>query len=110
MDKKSNINGVIYDTIEEYTINKFIAVGGESIVFKGEKKSVGRTYALKFRDMDRWGEFFNYELKTLSRLEQCSTSKLAGVIPIIPGQLLQDLYRMIPEQSAGPGWPWFSPC
>ncbi|MBR3628878.1 MAG: protein kinase [Oscillospiraceae bacterium] len=99
MDKKSNINGVIYDTIEEYTINKFIAVGGESIVFKGEKKSVGRTYALKFRDMDRWSEFFNYELKTLSRLEQCSTSKLAGVIPIIPGQLLQDLYRMIPEHK-----------
>ena len=97
--KKSNINGVIYDTIEEYTINKFIAVGGESIVFKGEKKSVGRTYALKFRDMDRWGDFFNYELKTLSRLEQCSTSKLAGVIPIIPGQLLQELYRMIPENK-----------
>ena len=97
--KKSNINGVIYDTIEEYTINKFVAVGGESIVFKGEKKSIGRTYALKFRDMDRWGDFFHYEMKTLSRLEQCSTSKLAGVIPIIPSQLLQELYRMIPDNK-----------
>lgn len=95
--KKSNINGIIYDSIEEFTITKFIAVGGESIVFKGEKKSVGRTYALKFRDMERWSEFCNYELKTLSRLEQCSTSKLAGVIPIIPGELLQELYRMVPE-------------
>lgn len=95
--KKSNINGVIYDSIDEFTITKFIAVGGESIVFKGEKKSVGRTYALKFRDMERWGEFCNYELKTLSRLEQCSTSKLAGVIPIIPGELLHELYRMVPE-------------
>ena len=45
--KKSNINGVIYDSIDEFTITKFIAVGGESIVFKGEKKSVGRTYALE---------------------------------------------------------------
>ena len=63
--KKSDMNGIIYDEIEEYTINKFIAVGGESIVFKGEKKSVGRTYALKFRDMERWGDFFSYELKTL---------------------------------------------
>ena len=97
--KKSNINGVIYDTIEEYTVNKFIAVGGESIVFKGEKKSVGRTYALKFRNMDRWGDFFSFELKTLSRLEQCSTSKLAGVIPIIPSKLLKELYRMIPQNK-----------
>ena len=97
--KKSNINGIIYDTIEEYTINKFVAVGGESIVFKGEKKSIGRTYALKFRDMDRWGDFFHYEMKTLSRLEQCSTSKLAGVIPVIPSQLLRELYRMIPENK-----------
>lgn len=41
--KKSDMNGIIYDEIEEYTINKFIAVGGESIVFKGEK-NVGRSY------------------------------------------------------------------
>ena len=81
--KKSDMNGIIYDEIEEYTINKFIAVGGESIVFKGEKKSVGRTYALKFRDMERWGDFFSYELKTLSRLEQCSTSKLAAAFPLV---------------------------
>ena len=93
------MNGIIYDEIEEYTINKFIAVGGESIVFKGEKKSVGRTYALKFRDMERWGDFFSYELKTLSRLEQCSTSKLAGVIPVIPVQLLQELYRIVPDNK-----------
>lgn len=93
---KSKINDVIYDNIEEYAINKFIAVGGESIVFKGEKKSVGRTYALKFRDISRLSDFFDYELKTLSRLEQCSTSKLAGVIPEIPHELLQELYRMIP--------------
>ena len=97
--KKSDMNGIIYDEIEEYTINKFIAVGGESIVFKGEKKSVGRTYALKFRDMERWGDFFSYELKTLSRLEQCSTSKLAGVIPVIPVQLLQELYRIVPDNK-----------
>ena len=92
--KKSNLDGVIFDVIDEFTINKFIAVGGESIVFKGEKKSVGRTYALKFRKMDRWADFFNFEMKTLSRLEQCSTSKLAGVIPDISLHVLQDLFRM----------------
>ena len=97
--KKSNLDGVIFDVIDEFTINKFIAVGGESIVFKGEKKSVGRTYALKFRKMDRWADFFNFEMKTLSRLEQCSTSKLAGVIPDISLHVLQDLFRMIPESK-----------
>lgn len=97
--KKSNINGIIYDIIDEYTIIKFIAVGGESIVFKGVKKSVGRTYALKFRSMDRWGDFFNYELVTLKRLEECSTSKLAGIIPEIPSVFLRSVYDMIPDNK-----------
>ena len=97
--KKSNLHGIIYDTIEEYSINKYIAVGGESIVFKGEKRSVGRTYALKFRQMDRWSDFCNFEMKTLSRLEQCSTSKLAGVIPTITNETLQTIFRMIPEDK-----------
>ena len=97
--KKSNIDGIIYDDMDEYTIKKFIAVGGESIVFKGIKKSVGRTYALKFREIDRWGDFFSYELQTLSRLEQCSTSKLAGVIPEIRQDILHELYQMIPDNK-----------
>lgn len=97
--KKSSYDGVIYDCMDEYAIKKFIAVGGESIVFKGEKTSVGRTYALKFREVDRWGDFLGYELKTLSRLEKCSTSKLAGVIPIVDQNILQELYRMIPDNK-----------
>lgn len=97
--KKSNIDGIIYDDMDEYTIKKFIAVGGESIVFKGLKKSVGRTYALKFREIGRWGDFFSYELPTLSRLEQCSTSKLAGVIPEIRQEILQAIYQMIPDNK-----------
>lgn len=97
--KKSNIDGIIYDAMDEYTIKKFIAVGGESIVFKGIKKSVGRTYALKFREIDRWGDFFSYELPTLSQLEQCSTSKLAGVIPEIHPEVLRKLYEIIPDNK-----------
>ncbi|MBQ3941010.1 MAG: protein kinase [Oscillospiraceae bacterium] len=95
--KKSQINGVIYDSIDEYEIDGFIAVGGESIVFRGVKKSVGRTYALKFRDIVRWDDFCAYELKTLSRLEKCSTSKLAGIIPEVSGQILLELYRRVPS-------------
>lgn len=95
--KKSQINGVIYDSIDEYEIDGFIAVGGESIVFRGVKKSVGRTYALKFRDIVRWDDFCAYELQTLSRLEKCSTSKLAGIIPEVSGQILLELYRRVPS-------------
>lgn len=95
--KKSQINGVIYDSIDEFEIDGFIAVGGESIVFRGVKKSVGRTYALKFRDIVRWDDFCAYELQTLSRLEKCSTSKLAGIIPEISGQILLELYRRVPS-------------
>ena len=95
--KKSDMNGIIYDVIEEYTINRFVAVGGESIVFKGVKRSVGRTYALKFRSMERWSDFFHYEMTTLSSLEQCSTSKLAGVIPNIPSDVLHEIFQRIPE-------------
>lgn len=97
--KKSNIDGVIYDDMDEYTIKNFIAVGGESIVFKGIKKSVGRTYALKFREIDRWGDFFSYELQTLSQLEQCSTSKLAGVVPEINPVILKKLFEIIPDNK-----------
>ncbi|MBQ5335226.1 MAG: protein kinase [Oscillospiraceae bacterium] len=97
--KKNRAEGVIYDRIEEYEIGDFIAVGGESIVFKGVKKSVGRTYALKFRDRSRWDDFFTYELKTLSRLEKCSTSKLAGVIPAVTGTILGELYRKVPPHK-----------
>lgn len=95
--KKRQINGVIYDSIDEFEIDGFIAVGGESIVFRGVKKSVGRTYALKFRDIVRWDDFCAYELKTLSRLEKCSTSKLAGIIPEVSGQILLELYRRVPS-------------
>ncbi|MBE6843103.1 MAG: hypothetical protein E7510_09795 [Ruminococcus sp.] len=97
--KKNSYEGVIYDRMDEYVIKKFIAVGGESIVFKGEKTSVGRTYALKFREVDRWGDFISYELKTLSRLEKCSTSKLAGIIPIVSKDIMQELYFMIPDNK-----------
>lgn len=94
--KKSNIDGIIYDAMDEYKIKQFIAVGGESIVFKGVKKSINRTYALKFREINRWRDFFSYELPTLSQLEQCSTSKLAGVIPEIHPEVLRKLYDLIP--------------
>jgi len=97
--RNDNVNGIIYDTMDEYSIKKFIAVGGESIVFKGIKESVGRTYALKFRKIERWEDFFGYELPTLSSLEQCSTSKLAGVIPYIPQEVLNSLYHMIPDNK-----------
>lgn len=99
MNEKISQAGVIYDSIEEYEIGEFIAVGGESIVFKGVKKSVGRTYALKFRDRSRWDDFCTYELKTLSRLEKCSTSKLAGVIPSVRGTLLYDLFGKVPAHK-----------
>ena len=96
----NNTNNVpIYDSIEEYHIKEFLAVGGESVVFKGVKISVGRTYALKFRDKDRIGDFFDYEMKTLSKLEQCSTSKLAGVIPDISHDLMKYLYNFVPPNK-----------
>jgi len=92
-----NTNRIIYDSIDEYKIMEFIAVGGESIVFKGVKRSVGRTYALKFRTIDRWEDFMAYELVTLSKLEQCSTSKLAGIVPEVPDNVIDHLYNLIPE-------------
>ena len=97
--KKKQTDGIIYDKIEEYEIGEFIAVGGESIVFKGIKRSVGRTYALKFRERTRWDDFCTYELPTLSRLEKCSTSKLAGVIPTVRGMILGELYSKIPPKK-----------
>lgn len=100
MNNNNNyFDSVIYDSIDEFDLGSFVAVGGESIVFKGIKISVNRAYALKFRSKDNFDDFLDYELKTLSRLEQCSTSKLAGFIPNVPPEVMEEVYERIPKNK-----------
>lgn len=86
----------INEDISRYRIEKFLAVGGESIVFKAIKEDVNRTYALKFRTVDRWADFCEFELECYKELEQCSVSKIAGVITDISSEKFRTIYEMIP--------------
>ncbi|MBQ8298190.1 MAG: protein kinase [Ruminococcus sp.] len=97
MVDKNVVDGIIYDSMDEYVIQEFINVGGDSIVFKGMKKSVERTYALKFREVDKSNDFWEVELPITKKLEKCSTGKLAGFIPYVPENVKSELYRIIPD-------------
>ncbi len=105
MSGMQNQTYLIREDIQEYVIERFIAVGGESIVFKGIKKSIGRTYALKFRvktECDRndlYDIFMVSELDVLQRLEQCSASRIAGIIPNVPKEWFKRLCQEIPEKA-----------
>lgn len=86
----------VFEDIQDFEILEFRALGGESIVFKGRKNSVRRTYALKFREKSTFEDFCDIELHTFEVLEKCSTSKIAGIIPDIPQSIFQKIYNMIP--------------
>ena len=86
-----------YEDIYEFEIQEFIQVGGQSIVFKGIKKTVGRTYALKFRPISFYEEFNDYELEYYKLLERSSVSKIAGLILEVPFSAMSKVFDMIPE-------------
>lgn len=97
--KVNNTNILISENIQDFEILDFIALGGESIVFKGKKCSVGRTYALKFKEYSRI-QNFECELETLQRLERFSVSKLSGLINEVPSDIFNKIYDMIPNIPA----------
>lgn len=99
--------GIYYDSIDEYVVESFIAVGGESIVFKARKIAIKRTFALKIQVVqetwpvprNQWEDFQQYELDVYARLEHCSTSRLAGIIREIPRNVINQIIELIPEQK-----------
>lgn len=98
MDKEYNKEHIsVFEDIQDFEILDFTALGGESIVFKGRKNSVRRTYALKFREKSTFEDFCDIELHTFEVLEKCSTGKIAGIIPDIPQGVFRKIYDMIPE-------------
>ena len=99
--------GIYYDSIEEYDIESFIAVGGESIVFRARKIAIKRTFALKIQVVqetwpvprNQWEDFQQYELDVYARLEHCSTSRLAGIIREIPRNVIDRIIDLIPPHK-----------
>lgn len=94
MNKNANI--VVQEEIQSFEILDFIALGGESIVFKGKKTATQRPYALKFRSKERLYEFEHGELQVLHRLYDCSVGKIEGVIYDIPQDIFWQVYNRIP--------------
>ena len=89
----------IVENISRYNIIEFVAIGGESIVFKATKENVKRTYALKFRTIDGWEDFNEFELECYKTLERCSVGKIAGVIPDVSSAKFREIYSMIPPNE-----------
>ncbi len=87
----------VYESISEFEIVEYLAAGGESIVFKGIKKSVGRTYALKFQPVWRYDTFEEYILHFYQELERSSVSRIAGLIPSVPLDDMRRIFGFIPQ-------------
>ncbi|MGN0536444.1 MAG: serine/threonine protein kinase [Acutalibacteraceae bacterium] len=97
MNKNARI--VVQEEIQNFEILDFIALGGESIVFKGRKTATQRPYALKFRNRERIDEFNDGELQVLSRLYDCSVGKIEGIIDNIPQDIFWQIYNRIPPDE-----------
>ena len=103
----NNIQKEIFvnETVQDFEILGYIAQGGESVVYEGEKLSIGRTYALKFRPRslaggDMLDEFYEYELPIYCKLKDCTTNKIAGIIDHVANVTVEDLNKLIPVNKA----------
>ncbi len=94
-----NMSIVVQEEIQSFEILDFIAIGGESIVFRGKKTATQRPYALKFRSKERLYEFENGELQVLYQLYECSIGKIEGVIYDIPQNVFRQIYNCIPKSE-----------
>ena len=90
-------NKIVYESILEFRIEKWIGIGSQSLVFKAVKKSVGRVYALKFQSKETYEDFEMYILKAYEKLQQGSVSKIAGLICDVPQEEMLEIFSKIPE-------------
>ena len=92
--------------IDEFQVVEYLRAGSESIVFKGIKKSVGRTYALKFQKIEPIDEnrttfniFHECVMPFYKKLEEGSVSHIAELIPYVSAEEMSDILKFIPPEE-----------